>query len=152
MGDAPRPDEVSPHALLRILRRRILTIVACALVVPAVALGLTLRADKQYSASASLFFQNLHLDPNANQTAPIAPSPDPEREAASNLTLASLRAISVRTAHALGGGLTPDEVRSKVKVSASGKSDIAQVTATDGDPQRAARIANTYARQYIAFR
>jgi capsular exopolysaccharide synthesis family protein len=129
-----------------------LTIVACALIVPAVALGLALRAEKQYSATASLFFQDLHLDPNTTQSSAIAASPDPERQAASNLTLASLRAISVRTARALGIGLTPDQIRSRVTVSASGKSDVAQVTATDGDPRRAARIANTYAREYIAFR
>jgi capsular exopolysaccharide synthesis family protein len=48
--------------------------------------------------------------------------------------------------------LTTARVRSEVDVSQQGTSDVVAVRATDPDPTRARLIANTFAREFIAFR
>ena len=77
-------------------------------------------------------------------------APDPTREAATNITLVSLEAVADRTAADLGGGLTGDEVSSKVSVESEGQADVASIKATDPDPRFAATLANAFAQNYIA--
>jgi len=52
----------------------------------------------------------------------------------------------------LGGQLSSSDVTGKISVAAKGQSDVVSVTATDPSPPFAARLANLYADQYIAFR
>jgi capsular exopolysaccharide synthesis family protein len=52
----------------------------------------------------------------------------------------------------LGNGITTDDVERAVSAAAQGQSDIITVLATDHSPPLAARIANTYAQQFILLR
>jgi capsular exopolysaccharide synthesis family protein len=135
--------------LLGALRRRWLIVVVCALAVPGVALAISLSQSEEYQAKAELLFQDARFDQalfGANQT----PGTDPAREAATNLKLVNLDAISDRTGRKLG--ISPADVRDATEVAADGNANLASITATWGDPRFAARMADTYARQFIAFR
>jgi capsular exopolysaccharide synthesis family protein len=137
---------------LAIARRNWVLLLVCFVTVPAVALVYSLLQTPQYTASASLLFGSTSLDQRLQSSSNTEES-DPIRAAATNLKLVSLRRISVLTAEAIDQpDLTADDVSEKVKVNPEGESDLVSVEATDESPAFAAELANTFARQYIAFR
>jgi capsular exopolysaccharide synthesis family protein len=138
--------------VLHVLRARRGLIALCTILVTAATLVFSLSQQKLYSASAGLLFRDAQLDQKLFGSSTLPPSSDPSREAATNVNLVNLEAIAQRTAAALGGGATAVSVAGKISVAAEGQSNIVQVTATDPQPAVAAQIADTYARQFIAFR
>lgn len=141
----------SPAALttLRSLRRRIGVIVLCSILVPASAFALSKSQTKQYTASASLLFRDPGFDQKLFGSQAFVPSQDPARAAATNVKLVSLDTVAQRTARRLPGARP---VKSRVEVRAEGQSDVVGVAATYPNPRLAARVANTFAEEYIAFR
>ena len=152
MSDKQQSEGLDLTAIGAILRRRIGLILLAVILTTAAAVGLALRQEKQYSASAQLLFRDPALDQKLFGSAFSAPYQDPVRQTETNLKLVSVRAVAARAARSLGGGLTAGDVSSKVSTSESGQSDVASITATDTQAQRAADIANAFATQYIAFR
>jgi succinoglycan biosynthesis transport protein ExoP len=136
---------------LRALRRRWWLVPICWVLVVASATVFSLTAQKQYSADAGLLFRDPGFDQKLFGTTFLAPSRDPAREAATNVKLVSLDIVAQRTARFFEG-LTAKQVSDKIQAAAEGQSDVVSVTATDHDPVRARRLANTFAQQYIAFR
>ena len=134
------------------LRRRPWVVVACALLVPAVTLGLSLAQPKRYRATASLLFRDPGLERVLFRSPPAKPGGDPAREAETNRRLVSLHVVAQRTADRLGGDLTADAVSDRVDVRHAGASNLISVAATDRSPMRSARIANAFASEYIAYR
>jgi polysaccharide biosynthesis transport protein len=136
---------------LGILGRRKWVILQAVIVVPAVALALSLAKHKEYTATASLLFESA---PTA--TAPgegAAPGTvDPTRQAATNGELVGLPAVARRAAGRLGRGVTASQVSSSVSIDSSGDADIAKISATTRSPRLAAAMANAYGEAYVAFR
>lgn len=117
------------------------------------ALVLSLQSEKQYTATAKLLFRDPGFDQRLFGSSILAPSQDPDREAATNVGLVSLDTITNRVANQLrDSGLTPTQIDMKVDVTSEGRSDVIAIHATDPDPRFAATVANTMAEQYIAFR
>ncbi|HEV7481962.1 MAG TPA: hypothetical protein VGO13_02560 [Solirubrobacterales bacterium] len=130
------------------LRRRWLVVLACLLVTAGVALLISLQASKEYSAKAEVLFSETHYDQVLfGSSAP--PAPDANRQAATNLKLVDLEAVSERTGRRLG--ISSGEVREAIAVAPQGESDLISVTATWSDADFAAELANTYVRQYIGL-
>ena len=138
--------------LVRVLRRRKVIAIACALIVPLTALGYSYLQEKEYSASASLLFRDPGYDQSLFGTPFFTPSTDPDREAATNLRLVSLGVVAARTSQRLGGDPDRDEISENVEASSAGQSNVVAVTATAESPRLAARLANTFAQEYIEFR
>jgi succinoglycan biosynthesis transport protein ExoP len=136
---------------LGVLRRRFLLILLCIVVAVAAATGISLVQTKEYSATASLLFRNPGFAQDLFGSNTTQPATDPTREAATNQALVGLEVVAERTAKSLGEG-TRESIDEMVTVSSDGQSEIVSVTATDPDPKRAKRIANTFARQFISFR
>ena len=67
------------------------------------------------------------------------------------MRLVSLPRVADRTAARLDG-VTSKTVQDKVDVESEGQSDVVAVAARDSQPEFAARLANTFAEQYIAIR
>lgn len=134
--------------ILKALRRRWWIVAVCAIVTPAAALGFSLAQTKQYSASATLLFQPTNTADNVAglQNWNI----DQEREAATNTALASLDIVYDRTEAALQGRVPDPQVN--VTVEQSGTDNLAQVIATDPDPEVAAITATTFAEEFVRFR
>ncbi|HXE46237.1 MAG TPA: GNVR domain-containing protein [Conexibacter sp.] len=141
-------DTYLPH-LVGALRRRWRIVLLCAIVTPAVAYGLSVRGQKQYQAQAEILFSAPHFDQTLFGSS-ATPGEDPTRAAATDLRLVDLRAVSVLTGRALG--LPTEQVAGAIAVAPEGDADLASVTATWGDPRFAAKLADTYVRQFIAFR
>lgn len=147
-----RPDGAAPLKRgLEMARRSWVLILICVILVPVAALLYSKSQTKEYTATSSLLFSNqsaeariFGLEPSGNT--------DPAREAATNLKLASLQAISTRTAEALPKShLDEDEIREKISVSPEGESELINVSATDPSPAFAAKLANTFSEQFIDF-
>jgi polysaccharide biosynthesis transport protein len=149
------PDDSSRQAdlerVLAILRRRAGLIVLCFVVTAGAALGFSELQQKQYSASASLLFRNPGFAEDLFGTTATAVNPNPTREAATNAKLVGLKVVAERTARRLKG-LTAEAVAGMVSVESQGEAELVSVTATSPVPAQARRVANEFARQFIAFR
>ncbi|HEY3827973.1 MAG TPA: hypothetical protein VGL57_02135 [Solirubrobacteraceae bacterium] len=143
------PTEDSYLALFaRALRRWWPVVLACVIVAPGVAFTIAHRAAKEYSAKAEVLFRETHYEQLLFGSSSI-PAPDPVRQAATNLKLVDLEAVSRRVGKRLG--VSASAVREAISVAPQGEADIASVTATWGKASFAAALANTYVRQYIAL-
>src|SRR4051794_23997333 len=98
-----REDRSQLHAMLRVLRRRGWVLVLTVGLLTGAAVGLSVAQQKEYSASASLLFRDPELDQKLFGSTSLSSSTDPQREAATNVTLVSLEVVAERTARALGG-------------------------------------------------
>ena len=138
------------ESLLRVVRRRWLLIVGCVAFGFVAALGLSVVQQKEYTASSLLLFRDPGFDQQLFNNSVFLPSQDPTTEEPTNLELVSQPVIAWRTGASLR--LSGSYVQSAVAVSAVGQANVAQISATDPSPALAARIANTYAQQYIVYR
>ncbi|MDQ3639916.1 MAG: polysaccharide biosynthesis tyrosine autokinase, partial [Actinomycetota bacterium] len=128
---------------LRVLRRRrSIIFLAVALVVGA-AMTSSLLQTPVYSAQAEILLQPRSteslFDPQTGQRS------DPERGLQTEIEV--LKSRPVRSAVRNKLGTAP-----KVSVSPVGQTDVIEVKAESTDPERAATVANAYAREYIDFR
>jgi succinoglycan biosynthesis transport protein ExoP len=155
MASPPAHDESAARGdleqVLAVLRRRAGLIALCFAVTAGAALGFSLLQEKQYSASASLLFRDPGFADDLFGASVTLASPDPAREAATNVKLVGLDVVAERTAERLPG-LSAEEVAGMVEVAAAGESDVVTVKATSPEPARAKRVANTFARRFIVFR
>lgn len=147
-------DTLAFRNLVRALKRRAGVIAVCTIVVAGSALAFSLLQTKQYSATAVLLFRSPAFSQElvGPSSALPASTPSSDRDAATNVALVSLNTVAAHTAQALGGGVTPAEVADEVSIGSNGQTDTAAVTATDPDPQFAAKLANAYADSFVAFR
>jgi polysaccharide biosynthesis transport protein len=143
--------DLTLETVLAILRRRAWVIVVCIVAVAGLAFALSKAQTKEYTATANLLFRDSAV---AEQAAgvPTAPNVDPQRETDTNVALVELGTVADRAAANLHAGLSGLQVLHSVDVRPEGATDIAAVSATDHDPQRAAGIANAFAQAFIAER
>jgi len=120
------------------LRRRFFAILIPTLVVAGAALAFSLWQEKEYEAETSLLFRD---------TGPALASAEPQREAATNIRLLQNPGLRDRVDEVLGPA-----VDGSVDIVAETESNLATIIATAPDPRDAARLANTYAEEYIALR
>jgi capsular exopolysaccharide synthesis family protein len=135
---------------MRLLRRRWPLIAMCCVLGLSAALAFSFSQQKQYTGAASLLFRDPNLDQRLFGSQVLTPSSDPTREADTNLRLVSLGTVAELTGKDLH--LPPATIAAAVTIGTEGQSNVVSVQATDPSPQRAAQIANAYAREFIAFR
>ncbi|MBN9621394.1 MAG: hypothetical protein J0H06_00330, partial [Actinobacteria bacterium] len=129
----------------RILRRRKWIILEATVAVPLLAVLLTLNHPTEYKAGATLLFR---ASPGLEESAGFV---DPTREAATNGELIRLPVVAEEAAKNLKG-VSAAEIMGSVEVAQSPNAETASVTATTGDPELSAELANAYGEAYIDFR
>jgi polysaccharide biosynthesis transport protein len=134
-------EPIRPLTVAGLVRRRFLAILIPTLLVPGAALALTLQQEKEYEASTSLLFRDSGFGSTALASA------DPDREAATNLRLLQLDTLK-RRVNADRANPFPGDV----DVVTEAEANLATITVTDTDPERAARMADAIAQEYIALR
>jgi capsular exopolysaccharide synthesis family protein len=139
---------LSLEEVLGTLRRRAVHIALCVFLAGAAALGYSLKQTKQYTATASLVFNNTQL---SQQVAGLqaASGGDPQAQQGTNLKLVTLGGSADKTARLVGHGLSRKKVVDAVAVSSEANTNIVQVSATSSSPTLAADIANTYSEQFV---
>jgi capsular exopolysaccharide synthesis family protein len=137
--------------VLRLLRRRWWIIAVCVVVATTVALASALSEKKTYKATAKLLFRDATLAQTFFGSQTLGGANDPERQAETNLGLASLDTVADLAAAKIGG-ISGEAIRKTTTVKPVAASDIAAITAVASSPRRAAQIANGVANAYIDFR
>lgn len=145
-------DQNSPNLdiakLSRAVRRRGPIVLLCAVVAAAAAYGFAKTQRKQYTATATVLYQSQELQQQAAGL-PVVQVSNPQTETDTTLKLVTLPQVVDATAAALG--MRNSEIQNQVNVSQVGDTKLLAVDATADSPDQAARIANTYARQAIAY-
>ena len=148
----PQSTHLDLTYVLRTAKRRLPILVLCLVLVPGLAVGLSFLQKEQYTAEASLLFRDAEFDQKLfGNNAVVQSQADPDREAATNLEAVSVPKVAALTAAQLRT-LDKDQVSDAIDVSSTGQSDIISIEATGATPRLAARLANVFAEQYIAFR
>jgi len=143
------------HGVLRALARRLWVIGLCVVVAGGAAYALSKSQTQKYSATAQLLLSQLPfesqlaggLDTGSGQ--PQSSSPAAQGADPTQVKIASLPVVADRTAAVLG--VSGGRVEADVSVSGDNNANFAYVKATDPDRRFAARLANAFAVQYIAF-
>jgi polysaccharide biosynthesis transport protein len=140
------------EGLFAAVRRRLGLALLCTLLVPAAAYGLSKTVDPEYTASASLLFQEPPLQRGFAGSSIVILDSEARRKLLTNVELASLDVVAQRTARRLGGGVTAEQVSADVGISTIRSADVAVVDARAHTGELAAQLANAFAREFIAFR
>ncbi len=136
---------------LGVLRRRWPLIVGVVLVCMAVAVVRHERASKSYAATASVAFQSTTLPDAALQVTPSS-SGEPVRDAATEVLIGHSSEVADGVRKQLHISTSAAELLETVSVEAAPDADVLHFTATTGNPQYSATLANAFAEQYIAFK
>lgn len=137
------------HYLQMVLRRK-WTILLPTILVPAVLVGLSLRQEKLYQATAQVVVNQQDV---ANQilTGVGGTGGDPERDLQTQAAVARSPAVTAKAlANASVRGRTRSPARASVGVVPG--ADLLQFQVADPDPAYASRLTTAYARAYTRYR
>jgi capsular exopolysaccharide synthesis family protein len=136
-------DDLDLRVHLSVLRRRWSAVVACVVIVAALAVGVSLLQHEIYEGSAEVLIQRQASDqvfnPTTNQVY------DPNRDVQTEVKVLESRTVLDAAEKALGH--EPD-----VTISSDSASDVVTVNARSRDPERAAKDADAYAQAYVGYR
>jgi succinoglycan biosynthesis transport protein ExoP len=148
----PEDGQVVPTLLdyMQVLRRRWWIFLLAVVLVPTIAVVLTMLQGPSYKASAQVLLDRT-LAESLGGT-PATPT-DPARKAQTEAELARVPAVASRTIRAARvGKLNPSEFLKSSTVSATLGSDFLTFSVTNSDPDIAKRLATAYAGSYAAYR
>lgn len=157
-ADGPRFEAQPPtpaerlHEFGKMLRRRWRLVALVVFLTTLAALVTSLSAPNQYDATAKLLLRDDEPIDTLLDRASGGGATDPERETNTKVALIRLETVADRVAKRLHVDLTSAELLDKVTAEVEGNSDIVGITVRDRDQRRAARIANGFAAEYVAFR
>jgi len=144
-------DEVPGIATaLAILRERVWLIVICGVVAALVAFLYAEHKPDLYSATSALQFTTNSL-PSQVAGGGTGETLDPEGEKNTDVQLVTTTAVADQVVKALKLKQTPAEALSDVSASNPQNDYVVDVTATNENPQLAAALANSFARQYVNY-
>ncbi len=121
------------------------------IVIGAIVYGVTSLQADQYTATATLKLKSLGAAEALFASGAPKSAVELEREAATAESIVALPIVASRTAKQIGG-ITAAEVAGQVYVKKGDEFDLVSIRATSGDPHLSREVANTYAREFIAFR
>ena len=125
------------------------TIIQSVVIVTLVAVVVSLLQTPTYNGEAKILVSEKDTGAALLGTALSDFSSQPERGLATEVELMQLRPLAEGVVRKLGLQESPDQLLTRVKVSAVGQTDLVTVDVTDSDPQRAADIANAMAQAYV---
>ena len=140
---------LSAEQVWGVLRRRVGWILLCVVIVAGAAYGLSKQQTKEYTATASLVFNNSQTNLQAAGLQAVSTGGSQLPQQNTNLKLVQLGDMAAKTAGRLGQGLTEEGVRKDLSVSAQGESNIVNVSATAASPTLAAGITNVYTNRFV---
>ncbi|WP_158276575.1 polysaccharide biosynthesis tyrosine autokinase [Paraconexibacter algicola] len=148
----PGPTAATPTSLenaWRLLRARWWILALSAAVVGGVFVARAVTTEKTYTATATVLVRQSSLltliDPGARP-------PDPARAAATNLLLARSNDVAELVRASLRSPLDVSGLLDRIDVTNEPDTDLLDLTASDPDPEGAARLANAFADQFVVFR
>ncbi|MDZ4180170.1 MAG: polysaccharide biosynthesis tyrosine autokinase [Coriobacteriia bacterium] len=136
---------------LNVIRARKWVIVQAVVIVALTALVASLLQAPVYEGQAKVLISEKGGGVDIFGSIGLDISSQPERGLQTQVQLMQVRPLLENTIRTLGLGITPEALARRVTISAVGQTNIVTITATDGDPARAAAIANTLAEEFVGW-
>jgi succinoglycan biosynthesis transport protein ExoP len=153
MTEVPSASSGPLHHFLHVLSRRRWIVLAALVVVPLVAVTVSLGQVPLYEASADVLLSHQDLASTLTGTQNPNVSQAPDRVAETQARLARVRLVARRTLEAAGvTDETPGEFLANSGVSSTPNADLLEFRVTDKQPARAVRLATEYAHQFTIYR
>jgi capsular exopolysaccharide synthesis family protein len=135
---------------LRVIRERWWLLAVAFVVCTGATAVISLRATKQYTATATLLIQpsNLTTLVNPSQSTDSATQ---ARQQSDYLFLLSSNAVAAIVKQATGSTLSVTDLQGKVDATAESNNDLIDVAVTDPEPGRASRLANGFANGLVSY-
>src|SRR4051794_3233013 len=135
---------------LRVLRRRIWVVLVAVILVPAVAVLISLSRPAEYQATAQVLLSNQPLTTSTSTTGPVPLDPQWVQTQAD---LARTPVLARRVVDAAGvEGYSVPALLASSSVTPAANSNLLAFQVTDRVPSRAATLATEYARQFTVYR
>jgi succinoglycan biosynthesis transport protein ExoP len=150
-GSDGRRESNAISAAMEVLRRRWPIALGIVIVCTAFSAIQQKRATPSYKATANVAFQSSTLS-DAALGVGSSGSGEPQRDADTQVAIADSPEVAQGVRSQLASPLRAQDLLSLVSVEAAANADVLNITASSSDPQTAARLANAFANQYIAFR
>ncbi len=147
-----RPEASALPSAMRVIRERWWVILLVTILGLCVGVLYGATATKTYKATATVLIQPSSPISDAVVASSSAAAEDPTRIAATDLLLMTSSAVANAARQALGLDVSASDLRSEVSASEEPNADLFDITASDSDPGRAAKIANAFASEFVAFR
>jgi heptosyltransferase-3 len=145
----PYETDLNPSRLRALVLRRLPIVLVCVAVAVGVAIAYSLHAEKKYTATASLLFNNAPLSQQIAGLGTTVASNSPSQQD-TNTQLLKLGDLAQKTAAQVGHGLTSGEVAGSISVTATGDTTVVTVASTLPSSTLAAAVANTYAKVFVS--
>ena len=157
MGSDPTGLRVTQHSNLRdyltTLRRRKWLIAQAVVLMPAVAIALSLHQQTLFRAHAEVLLSHQNLANQLTGTTDPSQFQQPDRIAQTQADLARVPEVAQRTLVAAGlSDRTPSDFLNQSSVTAKANTDLLDFAVTEPNASLAARLVNAYAKQYAAYR
>jgi polysaccharide biosynthesis transport protein len=157
VGSDPTGLRVTQHSSLRdyltTLRRRKWLIVQAVVLLPAVAIALSLHQQTLFRAHAEVLLSHQNLASQLTGTTDPTQFQQPDRIAQTQADLARVPEVAQRTLAAVGlRDRTPSDFLNQSSVTAKANTDLLDFAVTDPNASLAAKLVNAYAEQYAAYR
>lgn len=149
-GDRAHGSSVSDY--LRVLRRRRWIVLTTLVLVPLVAVLLSLRQQKLYEASAQVLINRQNLANLLTGTTDVAALQQADRVARTQAELARVPTVAKRALEAAHLRRSPTDLLDHSSVSAQPDADILDFTVTDPLPARAIRLVTAYVHAFVLYR
>lgn len=133
---------------IQVIRSRKWVIVQATLIVTLTALVVSLLMPKTYEGTAQILITEKDTA-SAILGSALPLSSQPERALQTQVQMMMVRPVAEATIKKLDLRTTPDELMKRVSVSAVGQTNLVRIVAKDGDPGKAAQIANAMANEYV---
>jgi Mrp family chromosome partitioning ATPase/capsular polysaccharide biosynthesis protein len=151
-GHAHGDQGASLRGYLRVVRRRKWVILLAVLLVPAVAVGLSLRQEKVYKATSQVLLVQQNPADQFNGINNQSGAQPADRQAQTQADLARVPPVARKTLELAGLHRSADDFLAHSSAAAATNSDLLLLSAWDHDPQVAANLATAYARAFARYR
>ena len=136
-----------------VLRRRRWLIIEALVLVPLIAVAVSLHQPKLYQATSEVLLNQQNLAGGLNGAAPPAAGSSPDRVAQTQAAVARVPAVAWRVLRVLHlNDRTPEQFLAQSAVVARTDADLLIFSVTDGDRRVAQQLATTYAQQFTQYR
>jgi tyrosine-protein kinase len=137
---------------LQVLWRRKWIVIACVIIVPVIALVLSLSQAKTYAATARLMVESQAADINAATGVYSGSQTVDTRQVATLASFVATPEVAQAVKAALGWSDSTGQLTKSVTAAPSTSGNVIDVTATRPTASQAATLANEFAGQFVALR
>jgi succinoglycan biosynthesis transport protein ExoP len=136
---------------LQVLRRRKWIALLALIVVPAVAVALSMLQTVEYSASAEVLLSRQNLSGSLNGVVDPTYTVDPQRLVETQMNVAEAPQIAKAVVEAAKLDRTPGQFLASSSVSSKTGADVLDFHVNDHDAKLAAKLVSLYAAEYISY-